>query len=126
MFSGDASQILALGNDLGLVGRKAVPAMRTVIAEAGLAFEEQWRSNAVETSGQHGKHYPASIESELRPGFSTISVEVGPNPGMPQGGMSFEYGSSKQPPHLDGLRALDVIGPRVERGLDSALGFLFP
>jgi hypothetical protein len=44
---------------------------------------------------------------------------------MPQGGMSFEYGSRNQPPHLDGLHALDTIGPRVESMFDAAAGVLF-
>jgi hypothetical protein len=29
---------------------------------------------------------------------------------MPQGGMSFEFGSRNQPPHLDLNRSADIIG----------------
>jgi hypothetical protein len=99
--------------------------MRGVMLEAGNAFRDEWKANARETSGEHGKYYPESIEADLAFSVSSIAVDVGPNPGMKQGGMSFEFGSENQPPHLDGLRALEGIVPRVERMVDSALGHLF-
>jgi hypothetical protein len=128
IFNGDASEIYKLAADLSLVGRKTVPAMRGVMAEAGLALANDWRQNATETSGEHGKHYPASIDSELSLSIRSIGVEVGPNASKPQGGMGmgFEFGSRNQPPHLDGLRALDGIQQRVERMVDSTIGHLFP
>lgn len=127
MFRGDASEILALGNDLSQVGFKAVPAMRGVLAEVGTAFAEEWAANARETAGSHGIHYPDSIDSELVFDVGGISVDVGPNAGKRQGSMGegFEFGSRNQPPHLDGLRALDGIQARAERVVDSAIGHLF-
>jgi hypothetical protein len=46
-------------------------------------------------------------------GFGTVihSGEYGPDIARPQGGMSFEYGSRNQPPHLDLARSADLIGP---------------
>lgn len=125
---GDVSEFYALANDLAQVGRKAVPAMRGVMEDAGRAFADEWRANAVETSGVHGKHYPNSIDSELAITAGSIAVDVGPNSGKPQGvmGRGFEFGSRNQPPHLDGVRALDGSAARVERMVDSAMGFLFP
>jgi hypothetical protein len=40
-------------------------------------------------------------------------------------GRGFEFGSQNQPPHLDGLRALDGIQVRADRAMDSAVGHLF-
>lgn len=122
---GDASEFYKLSADLSQVGAKAVPAMRGVMLEAGEALKQEWASGARETSGAHGVHYPDSIEAEIAFGVSQIAVDVGPNGGKPQGGMSFEYGSRNQPPHLDGLKAIDRVAPRVEAMFDAATGFLF-
>ena len=98
------------------------------MAEAGEAFAEDWRDNAVETSGEHGKHYPNSIDSELVFDLGGVSVDVGPNAAKKQGSMGtgFEFGSVNQPPHLDGLRALDGFQMRVERMVDATIGHLLP
>jgi hypothetical protein len=122
---GDASDFYRLSADLAQVGAKSVPALRGVMLEAGNSFRDEWKANATATAGEHGVHYPDSIEADLAFSVTSIAVDVGPNPGKPQGGMSFEFGSSNQPPHLDGLRALDAVAPRVERIVESAIGHLF-
>ena len=128
VISGDASEVYRLGAELSQVGFKAVPAARGVMSDAGDALAREWRSNATETSGKHGVHYPASITSELAFSVTGISVDVGPDSGKKQGGMGrgFEFGSVNQPAHLDGLRALDGMQARLDRMLDSAIGHLFP
>lgn len=71
------------------------------------------RDNAKRTARSHGKHYPNAITSEMTsvsPGGS-ISGEYGPDSARPQGGMSFEFGSRNQPPHLDLAKSADLIGP---------------
>lgn len=125
---GDASEVFRLANDMSQVGAKAVPALRTTMAAAGVAFATEWASNARATSGEHGKHYPASIDSELAFDLGGVSVDVGPNSGKPQGSMGrgFEFGSVNQPPHLDGLRAMDSMGERAEKMVDAAIGHLLP
>jgi hypothetical protein len=127
IFRGDASEVYALAGDLSKIGARTVPALRGVMAEAGKGLADDWRRNAVETSGEHGKHYPASIDSELVFDFGGVSVDVGPNSSRPQGrmGRGFEFGSQNQPPHLDGLRALDGFQMRAERMVDAAVGHLF-
>jgi hypothetical protein len=82
----------------------------------------------METSGTHGKHYPKSIDSELVFNATGVSVDVGPNSAKKQGSMGagFEFGSKNQPPHLDGLRALDGVQQRAERVIDATIGHLFP
>ena len=124
---GNASEIYRLAADLTEVGARSVPAMRTVMLGAGEALAKEWASNARATSGEHGVHYPDSIDSELAFGITAISVDVGPDSSKPQGGMGrgFEFGSKNQPPHLDGLRALDGMQVRAERMIESAVGLLF-
>lgn len=127
MIRGDASELYALANDLTQIGAKSVPAARAGIQDAGKTLEEQWRANAEATSGEHGKHYPNSIDSEMAFSVTSVAVDVGPNSAKPQGSMGrgFEYGSVNQPPHLDGERALSAVERRVEALIDAALGRLF-
>lgn len=127
MFSVDASQGLRLAADLSRVGPRAVPALRTSMQGVGEVFARAWQANAAETAGEHGKHYPASITAELAFGFGSVAVDVGPDASMPQGGMGrgFEFGSRNQPPHLDGLRALDTVQAPAEKVIDSTIGRLF-
>lgn len=126
IWNGDASEVRALGAALVAAPAKAVGPMRSVMAAVGEATAEQWASNARATSGAHGVHYPESIDSEMVLSGTSIAVDVGPNAGMPQGGMSFEFGSRNQPPHLDGAKALDEMTPRAEKMIDAAMGHLFP
>lgn len=67
------------------------------------------------SSGCAGKLYPKSFSAELHAGTglfgNVISGEYGPDTARPQGGMSFEYGSRNQKPHLDLARSADIIGP---------------
>lgn len=124
---GDASEVYKLSSDLAQVGPRSVTTVRGVLGAMGEAFAREWASNARETSGEHGKHYPESIDSELVFDITGVSVEVGPNSAKKQGrmGRGFEFGSQNQPPHLDGLRALDGIQIRADRAMDSAIGHLF-
>lgn len=127
IISGDASQVYKLAADLSQIGFRSVPALRGVMGEVGEAFAREWQANARATSGEHGVHYPDSIDSELVFSVTGVSVDAGPNAGKPQGSMGkgFEFGSVNQPPHLDGLRALDSIQGRAERVIDATIGHLF-
>jgi hypothetical protein len=122
---GDASDLYRVAADLSEVGAKAIGPMREVMLAAGEVFKTTWQANARATSGAHGVHYPDSIEAKMAFGVSTIAVDVGPNAGMPQGGMSFEHGSRNQPPHLDGLKAMDAVSPQVEALFTAATASLF-
>ena len=128
MIRGDASQVYKMAGDLTAVGFKTVPALRGAMLAVGEAFADDWRRNAVETSGEHGKWYPDSIDAELVFSVSTVTVEAGPNTSKKQGkmGLGFEFGSENQPPHLDGLRALDGIQAHAEWVIDATVGHIFP
>jgi hypothetical protein len=119
----DARELYALSRDFGKIGAQSAAAMYGVFKEAGNDLRDEWRANARATSGQHGKHYPDSITADMRVS-TNIEVEIGPDPRLPQGGMSFEFGSVNQPPHLDGQRAADTVVPRLDRRIDAALGHL--
>lgn len=95
---------------------------RHVPAEAKRGFMKAVRSNALdgrdlartlarESAGKHGKHYPKSITAEVHRG-NPLSWEYGPDSALPQGDMSFEFGSRNQKPHLDLARSADKLtGP---------------
>lgn len=94
-----------LATDLRAAAEQAAQRAHQVVKDHSTQLRNQWRNNARRSAGAHGKHYPASITIEETSRTGVIAYEVGPDSAMEQGGMSFEYGSSNQPPHWDGLRA---------------------
>lgn len=122
--SADASDLYALSRDLGKVGSAIAGSLYDTYREGAADLRDEWKRNARETSGETGKHYPNSITAEMRVGLN-IQAEIGPDPSRPQGGMSFEYGSVNQPPHLDGQLATDRIVPLLERRIDTVVDDVF-
>lgn len=119
----DTHELASLAVEFDKIASKATPTLLNVFRDGADDLVKAWAANARETSGEHGKHYPNSIDHEMH--LSTdIVFEIGPNPRRPQGGMSFEYGSVNQPPHLDGQRAADVEIPRIDRRIQSTLAYL--
>ena len=119
----DTHELAALSAAMPKLGIRGGKAIHDVLTEGGRDLRDTWARNAAQTAGEHGRLYPQSIESNIALSTDFV-VEVGPNPDKPQGGMSFEFGSSKQPPHLDGQRAADEVVPRIEKRIDSALALL--
>ena len=72
------------------------------------------------TVGEHGSLYPRTIGYDTYDGG--LTAEIGPDVAMPQGGMSFEYGSSNQPPHLDLNRAADDVARVFPKMVRDAAG----
>jgi hypothetical protein len=124
MFSVDASDARRLASEFPKLGFTAARVLDATMATGAQALVQAWQANAAATAGEHGKHYPASIDSERLGGIASIEYEVGPNPGMPQGGMSFEEGSVNQPPHLDGEHAAQAVLPQIVTAVEAALGRL--
>ena len=122
-----ADEFFELAADFGKASSKVAAGLYTVYKESGETFARDWADNAVETSGEHGKHYPKSITSETRVSMD-IHVETGPDSSRPQGrmGRGFEFGSRNQPAHLDGARALPTAEQRLLRAADVAIGYLLP
>jgi hypothetical protein len=119
----DGSELLRLveyfdGAEKG-VAEKTYP----VVKEHAQQLRDQWQKNARETARRHGKHYPKSITAEQLPLANEIAWEVGPEVSRKQGSMGrgFEYGSSNQPPHLDGARAAIQQEPKFMKSLDEII-----
>ena len=104
-----------LERDLKGIVRQVPKDCRRVVREGIRAGNEVAKANAKTSSGTHGKLYPRAFSYEMHTGFSgfgsTIySGEYGPDIAKPQGGMSFEFGSRNQKPHLDLAKSADIIG----------------
>lgn len=123
MITFDSSELVKFSSNLGQVAKGTLPAMTKVFDDAGDQLVKTWADNARESSGQHGRHYPNSIDSE-RVISSDIVVEVGPNPAKPQGRMAFETGSVNQPPHPAGQQAADREIPLLQRRVSLTIADL--
>lgn len=124
-----ADEIFDLARDLGASPRAVASGLFDAFKGAGDGFCDDWQSNARATSGEHGKHYPNAITSEVRLGaLASVTIETGPESGRKQGGMGpgFEFGSRNQPPHLDGLQAMPIAERRLDRLADAAIGLALP
>jgi hypothetical protein len=105
-----------LAADTRAIPAKAHREMVGVVREGVRVGATVARDIARRSSGRHGKHYPRSITAgKVFGGFGVITGKYGPDPGKPQGGMSFERGSRKQKPHRDLVKSLDVVGPAFRR-----------
>lgn len=123
-----ADEIYALGRDFGQASMKVAAALFDVYNEQGEEFANDWRANAEESSGNHGRLYPPTIDHEMRIGRE-IAVEVGPNPARGRAALAargYELGSENQPAHLDGTRELGDVERRLERAADTTLTYLIP
>lgn len=122
-----ADEFLDLARDFTESGVKVGAAVYGAFKASGDAFAEDWRANAAETSGTHGRYYPDSITSETLLSLG-VRVQTGPESGRKQGrmGRGFEFGSVNQPPHLDGARALPIADRRLGRLSDAAIGHALP
>lgn len=106
----DPREVDALARELmQIAGRGVVGVDREVrqTAREGMMLA---KANARATARKHGKHYPRSITMDR---LAVAKFEYGPDPALPQGDMSFEYGSRNQPPHLDLARSADQIEHRL-------------
>lgn len=98
-----------LARDLAAIPIKAGRDMARAVRRNANQGNRLAKANAKVSAGKHGKHYPNAITAEA---LTPLIWEYGPDVAMPQGGMSFEYGSRNQRPHLDLARSADVQGPK--------------
>jgi hypothetical protein len=90
---------------------------RAVTMRGAVNIKRDWRANARQTAGKHGRLYPSSIGYDIAAyGRDIVMATIGPDKGGPQGALGnlLEYGSVHNPPHNDGGRALAVELPRFE------------
>lgn len=106
-----------LENDFRGVAVRAPKDIRGVVRDGVKAGNMLAKENAKRTAGKHGKHYHRAFSWEMHSGLglfgNTVSGEYGPDVAKPQGGMSFEFGSRNQKPHLDLAKSADIIGPAL-------------
>lgn len=123
-----ADEFFDLARDFGKAPSKVASGLFDAYRGAGEAFRDDWQHNARATSGEHGRHYPDSITTEMRFAGFSIETETGPETGRKQGrmGRGFEFGSENQPPHLDGLQAMPLAEKRLDRSADAAVGLALP
>lgn len=119
--SGPGDETEALAAELALAGARLTAGLTAVVSKGALNIKTDWRTNA---SGlKHAPLYPNSISYDLASTPGRISAEIGPDKSRPQGALGnlIEFGSSKNPPHLDGARALAAEEPRfVEACAEAA------
>lgn len=123
----DFSELLNLPHEIEDSAQRTAEQAYPLVKQFATKLRNDWRRNARATAKQHGKHYPRSITAEQKYALDGPDWEIGPESGMPQGGMGagFEYGGPYQPPHLDGARATDGIEAPFEAAVKKiADGFL--
>lgn len=102
-------------------GKAATAAARSVKTRAEQGNRSA-KAFATKSAGSHGKHYPDAFSAEA---ISAFEWEYGPDASKPQGGMSFEYGSRNQPPHMDLNKSADIVGPKLDADMRKLLDRLF-
>jgi hypothetical protein len=104
-----------LESDLRKIATTSRSDMRDVVRDGIRAGNLEAKTRAKRTAGSHGKHYHRAFSAEMHSGRglfgNVISGEYGPDIAKPQGGMSFEFGSRNQKPHLDLAKSAELIGP---------------
>ncbi|MFR9796631.1 hypothetical protein ACL02U_12105 [Streptomyces sp. MS06] len=120
----DVSQVQRLSRDLYRAGPQVQVRVRAVVERGAVNVKRDWRANAAASAGRHARLYPASISYDMRHFTGGAIAEIGPDKGRPQGALGnlLEYGSSKNPPHMDGARAITAEAPRFEEQIAAAVG----
>lgn len=121
----DSSNIRDLAQDFSGIPNRATREVGREVERVAKDGNKLAQSFARSSAGEHGKHYPDAFTVESAGGAFGLSWKYGPEAGLPQGGMSFEYGSRNQPPHLDLNRSADIVGPTLGQRVGEAVDRLF-
>lgn len=114
----DSSNIRDLAADFDTVPARATRAAAREVSDIADRGLQVAKASARRTAGRHGKHYHRAITKERRDALG-LSWVYGPDVALRQGGMSFEFGSRNQKPHLNLNRSADIIGPELGRVADA-------
>lgn len=114
--SADTRELYQLANAMARNVAQAEPEMVRIVTRGALNVKNNWRTNAIATSGAHARAYPYSVNYDVNPIPGGASAEIGPDKGKKQGALGnlLEYGSINNPPHNDGGRALIAEHPQFE------------
>lgn len=102
----------------------AEASVASLVRNEGQEIMEDWRENAHRTSGRAAKWYVPSIQARSRT-LGALRAEAEVAPTGPGGGVGFEFGSYKQPPHLDGQKAAQAAESRFPKRVDDWIGEVF-
>ena len=102
----------ALAAELAGAPERLAALVPPVVSKGALNIKNDWRANA--SGNAHAPHYPASITYDMDVRADAVEAEIGPDKDKKQGALGniLEFGTSKNPPHNDGGRALAVEEPR--------------
>lgn len=114
--------LAGLDRDMRALPVKAVRETAKVVRANAVEGNRRAKAFAQASAGAHGKHYHRAFTAEA---LSATTWEYGPDASKPQGGMSFEYGSRNQRPHLDLNRSADVQGVKLGESVRDLLNNLF-
>ena len=120
----DSSNIRELAADFDRVPNAATRRVGKAVETTAKQGKDLAKGFATASAGRHGKRYPSAITVESAAALG-LSWKYGPEANLRQGGMSFEFGSRNQPPHLDKERSADIIVPKFYRDVDGMLDGLF-
>lgn len=130
MYVAVTSTLENLEKDFRTIARQAPAKFRGVVREGVKTGNQVAKDLARQSEGSHGKYYHRAFTWEMSSGFSGFGSDIysgvyGPDAAFPQGGMSFEWGSRNQKPHLDLNKSADLIGPSFAQEVRDAAGSLF-
>lgn len=113
----------ALVADMTEIAKKAPIELKGIVRDNIKAGNTIARDFATVSAGRHGKRYPKAFSAEMTQSLfdNVYQGEYGPDVNMPQGGMSFEFGSRNQKPHLDLAKSADLIGPSFDQEVGDAV-----
>jgi hypothetical protein len=102
----------AFAADLAAAPARLAELLPPVVSKGALNIKNDWRANA--SGNPHAPFYPASITYDIEDRPGSVSAEIGPDKDKKQGALGniLEFGTSNNPPHNDGGRALSAEEPR--------------
>jgi len=102
----------ALAAELAAAPERLAALVPPVVFKGALNIKNDWRANA--SGNAHAPYYPASITYDMDVRAGAVEAEIGPDKDKKQGALGniLEFGTSKNPPHNDGGRALAVEEPK--------------
>lgn len=112
-----------LAVDMERAGPRVMDELYPVVKRGLQNIKTSWRKGARGSAGAHGKLYPLAIDYDIARLGMRIDGEVGPQAGMPQGGMGrgFEYGSINTAPKPDGDAAVVAEEPKFYAEAEAAV-----
>lgn len=120
----DSSQIKVLAADFDHIPSRATRAVGKAVESTAKDGNRLAQGFATASSGSHGKWYPRDFTAESA-GALGLTWAYGPVATRRQGGMSFEFGSRNQKPHLDLAKSADFAGPLLQKRVGDAIDGVF-